>query len=134
MDDAKKYANKEIAANPDLEYGYLLMAEVMLKENNVLEGTNFYKKAQTINQNSVDALMGMAFISLGKNNFDSALDLYNKAAKSDPNNAIIRRQLGHVYKAMGQGMLAIESYKAYLDLAPDAKDKGEITAAMKRLE
>ncbi|MBF0207789.1 MAG: tetratricopeptide repeat protein, partial [Oligoflexia bacterium] len=64
----------------------------------------------------------------------TAQELYNKAAELDPNNPTIRRQLGYVYKSMGQTMLAIESFKAYLDLKPDAKDKAEITQIMKQLE
>lgn len=134
LKDAKINAEKEVKINPELEFGYLLQAEIALKEENYLDATNYYKTAQSINQNSVDALMGMAWISFNKNNIDSALDLYSKAAKIEPNNAIARRQLGYVYKALGQGSLAVESFKMYLQMAPDAKDRGEIQTLIKQLE
>ncbi|MBF0311941.1 MAG: tetratricopeptide repeat protein [Oligoflexia bacterium] len=131
---AKKFAEAEIKANPEMEFGYLLKAEILQKEEEFVEAIAQYKKAQFINQNSPEVLMGLASINFKRNNIESALDLYNKAAKIEPNNPLIRKELGNIYRAMGQNMLAVESFKMYLELSPDAKDKNEIQSIIRSLE
>ena len=39
---------------------------------------------------------------------------------------ILHRQIGDVYRRLGQGSLAVESYKLYLEMAPEAADKAQI--------
>ncbi|MBF0297642.1 MAG: tetratricopeptide repeat protein [Oligoflexia bacterium] len=134
MEEAKKYAKLEISFNPDTEFGYLLQGDIYIKEENYVEALNSYKKAQGINQSCSEALVGLAQISFAKGSYESSLELYLKAAKVSPNDAELRKKIGQVYKLLGQGMLAIEAFKIYLELAPDAKDKAEIQHAIKQLE
>ncbi|MBF0363481.1 MAG: tetratricopeptide repeat protein [Oligoflexia bacterium] len=134
MDEAKKYAKMEITSNPEAEFGYLLQGDIYMKEENYVEAQNSYKKAQAINQTSSDALIGLAQIGFVKGNYESSLELYGKAVKLAPNDPELRKKLGMVYKLLGQGTLAAESFKMYLELSPDAKDKPEIQHMIKQLE
>ena len=41
---------------------------------------------------------------------------------------VIHRKIGDVYRLLGQGVLAVESYKLYLEMNPEASDKSNIEA------
>ncbi|MBT3982039.1 MAG: tetratricopeptide repeat protein [Bacteriovoracaceae bacterium] len=129
-DEALILAQEEIKLNPNIEYGYTLLGHIYTKKEEYNKALKNYKHAQTINQNSVDALLGLAWIKYQQNQIESALDLYEKCAKLDPNNSFVRKQLGYVYKALGQRQLAIESFKVYLDLSPDAPDRKKIESQL----
>lgn len=126
--------NKEIEENPNVEEGYILLADIYRKQQKYLEAANFYKKAQLINNKSVPGLMGMAWIKYKQNHVESALDLYLKVTQIDPSNALAWRQLGLVYKSLGQGALALEALKVYLDQKPDAADRAQVEQVMRDLQ
>jgi hypothetical protein len=48
--------------------------------------------------------------------------------------AIIHRKIGDVYRLLGQGVLAVESYKLYLEMKPEATDKGQIESYINLME
>ncbi|MFN8370496.1 MAG: tetratricopeptide repeat protein [Bacteriovoracaceae bacterium] len=128
------FAKQETTLNPGLEDGFVLLGDIYLKQEDFNAANENYKKAQAINQKSVDALMGLAWIQYKRNLIESALEMYTKAQDLAPNNAIVKRQLGYVYKLMGQGQLAIQSFKSYLEMNPNATDKADIEAAIKLLQ
>jgi tetratricopeptide (TPR) repeat protein len=70
--------------------------------------------------------MGLADISTKRNNFDLALDLYKKAMNVKGDEPLIHKKIGDVYRLLGQGALAVESYKLYLEMNPEASDKSQI--------
>jgi tetratricopeptide (TPR) repeat protein len=134
IEKALEFVNKEVKNNPDVESGYLLLGEIYIKKNELSESLKAFKKAQEINQGSIEALIGLASVQFYMNNLETALDLYLKAANAAPANATVRRQLGVIYKALGQGSLAIESFNTYLELAPDAADKASIESMISTLK
>lgn len=123
---ALEMAEEEIKMNPDIEDGYVLVGNIKSNLGEYSEALLNYQKAQQINPNSVDALTGLASIKFRQSHSESALDLYMKAAELEPSNAFLHKQIGMVYKTLGQGALAIESLKTYLDLKPDANDRKAI--------
>ena len=133
-DKALEYALEEVKNNPHLEHGHLLLGEIYINKKEFKKALENYKNAQQKNPGSIEALMGLAWISFKDNNVENALDLYLKAAALDPNRPELRRQLGHVYKELGQGTLAVEAFKVYLELAPDAKDRGQVEAIIRQLQ
>ena len=128
---AEKFAQKEKSLNPKLEYGYLLLGEIYEKKGKLDDAIRSYKLAQTQNNRSLIALKSLANIYFKKNNMEKALDLYMKGAKVSPSDASIRKKLGDVYKKLGQGVLANESYSLYLELNPDARDRKVIESYIK---
>lgn len=133
MPKAIELIKQEIAANPTLEDSYILLGDIYKKQESYIEAEENYKLAQLKNNKSVEALLGLAWIKYKRNHADAALDLYLKASSLAPRNAAIRKQLGHVYRALGQSALAIESFKVYLELNQDAEDKAQIEALINEL-
>ncbi|MFZ4712938.1 MAG: tetratricopeptide repeat protein [Bacteriovoracaceae bacterium] len=133
-DEAIKEALKELEANPQSEDGNILLGQIYVKSEDYVKAEQYYKNALKINIKSTDALIGLAWISFKRNNVDVALDLYSKVIKIDANHSYAHKQLGLVYKLMGQGSLAIESFKVYLQIEPDAKDRDNIKKLISELE
>ncbi len=134
LDKAVELAQKEIKANASGELGYILLGDIYSKQKNYIEAENQYKKAQRINGESVDMLLGLAKISFKKSQHDLALDLFLKARDNAPERAEIHKLLGDVYRKMAQSSLAIESYKLFLELSPTSKYKGEINTYIRTMQ
>lgn len=123
---ALKDVESDMKANGENDADLTLMAQIYTAQDKLVEAENLYKRAQKINPRSYDSLMGLADISTKRNNFDLALDLYKKAQKEKVDEPIVHRSIGDVYRRLGQGALAVESYKMYLEMAPEASDKAQI--------
>lgn len=133
LEKALEFADKEITENPDIENGYLIKGKIYMAQNKVSEGVRLLEKAVSLNGSSVDSLIGLADVRFGQNNYEQARELYFRALKIESSNAHIHRQMGYIYRAIGQSRLAIESFKVYLDLAPLADDRGQIETLMNTL-
>jgi tetratricopeptide (TPR) repeat protein len=131
---ALKDVEADIKANGENDADLTLMAQIYSAQDKLIEAENLYKKAQKINPKSYESLMGLADISTKRNNFDLALDLYKKAQKEKIDEPIIHRSIGDVYRRLGQGALAVESYKLYLEMAPEASDKAQIQSYIKLMQ
>ncbi|MBL7665441.1 MAG: tetratricopeptide repeat protein [Bacteriovoracaceae bacterium] len=132
-DKAIEAAKKEMTENPDLAEPHILLgniykdlAETKSDPKLYNEAEKYYKSAQAINPNSPDALIGIADISQKKNQYEVALDLYRRALSGDTNNPELHKKMGDTYRKLGQGKLAIESYKVFLELSPETKYRSEI--------
>jgi tetratricopeptide (TPR) repeat protein len=117
---------KDIKENGENDVGLVLLAEIYTAKGEFVDAENHYKKAQKLNPNSYEALVGLADISSKRNNFDLSLDLYRRAMKQKTDEPILYRKVGDVYRLLGQGALAMESYKMYLEMNPDATDKDQV--------
>jgi tetratricopeptide (TPR) repeat protein len=131
--DAEVSAKKEIKLNRALEFGYFALAEVYKGQRKFKEAELNYKKSISRNGRYTEALMGMGWIKWKQGYLDQAREYYLKALKENQNNGEIHRALGYIYKDIGQGSLAIDSFKVYLDLTPGAKDRSRIKSLMKDL-
>jgi tetratricopeptide (TPR) repeat protein len=134
LEQAKLDVEADMKENGDYEEGLVLKGDILAKEEKYIEAEKIYKEAQKLNLKSVDAILGLAYISFKKQQFEIALDLYKRAEREQPGNPQVHRQLGEVYRFLGQGALAIEAYKMYLDLLPNAPDKDQIESHIRILE
>lgn len=132
-EDAVTYAKKEIELNPNLEYGYFILGEAYRLMKNYKETRKYFEKAIAVNGRYVDALMGLGWLKMSQRFFEEARELYSRALKQDESNPIIHRQLGFIYRAVGQSKLAIESFQVYLNLKPNASDRREIEILIQQL-
>jgi tetratricopeptide (TPR) repeat protein len=123
---ALSLVQKDLKENGDSDIALVLLGEIYVQKGDFAEAETAFKRAQKINPKSYEALVGLADISTKRNNFDLALDLYQKAMSQKGDEPIIHKKIGDVYRLLGQGSLAIESYKMYLEMNPDAPDKGQI--------
>lgn len=116
----------DLKANGDNDADLTLMAQIYVEMGDLIQAENLYKRSQKINPRAFETLMGLADISTKRNNFDLALDLYKKAMNEKSDEPVIHRKIGDVYRLLGQGALAVESYKMYLEMSPEASDKAQI--------
>jgi cellulose synthase operon protein C len=56
----------------------------------------------------------------------AAVPWYERAVKEDPQNPMPHYYLGFFHKARGQRARAIEAFRSYLRLKPDAEDRQDI--------
>jgi tetratricopeptide (TPR) repeat protein len=63
----------------------------------------------------------------------AALPWYERAAREDKTNAMPHYYLGYAYKERGQRRRAVEEFKAFLALRPDALEKADILAEIEDL-
>ncbi len=117
---------KDIKENGENDITLVLLGEIYVQKGELIEAENTFKRAQKINPKSYEALVGLADISTKRNNYDLALDLYQKAMLQKSDEPVLHKKIGDVYRLLGQGALAIESYKMYLEMDPDATDKAQI--------
>lgn len=135
MEKAYEFAELEIKNNPKIPQGYFMAGQVLAKREatskNVTAAMRMLERAVTIDYGYADALIALANLKRRQNSFDQARELLLRALKVEQNNPVIHRELGHVYRAVGQGSLAAESFKTYLTLLPSAGDRSEIEALIR---
>lgn len=133
-DGALEEIKKDIKENGENDDDLVFMAQIQLEKGMLLEAENLFKRAQKINPRSYDAIVGMADLSTKRSNFDLALDLYKRALKLNAEETIVHKKIGDVYRQLGQGALAIESYQLYLDMEPETPHKRQIEAYIKLMQ
>ena len=126
FDEALAEVEEDLKSNGDNDADLTLMAQIWTEKGDLVQAENLYKRSQKINPKNYESLMGLADISTKRNNFDLALDLYKKAMTLKGDEALIHKKIGDVYRLLGQGALAVESYKLYLEMNPEAADKNQI--------
>jgi len=131
---ALEYAELEVKLNPTLEFGYFVRGEAHKGLQAWLDATRNYEKAISINGKYVEALLGLAYIKFRQNFFDEARELLLRAKKREEGNPEIHKQLGYVYRSSGQSGLAVESFQTYLQIYPNAPDRGQIEGLIKQLK
>jgi tetratricopeptide (TPR) repeat protein len=125
-DGALAEVEADLKANGDNDADLTLMAQIYVEKDELIQAENLFKRAQKINPKAFDSLVGLADISTKRNNFDLALDLYKKAMREKGDEPVIHKKIGDVYRRLGQGALAVESYKLYLEMKPESSDKRQI--------
>lgn len=134
IDGAMKEVAQDIKDNGETDDSLVFMAQIYEKKGELIEAENYFKRAQKLNPRSYDALVGLADLSTKRNSHDLALDLYKRAMKQRGDDPGIHRKIGNVYRLLGQGALAIESYKLYLEMKPEAQDKKQIEAYIQLMQ
>lgn len=128
IDAALKQLDEGIKANGENDDDLVLKAQIFQAKDKFIEAENFYKRAQKINPKSYDAIIGLADLSTKRNNHDLALDLYKRAMKLRQDEPTVHKKIGDVYRQLGQGALAIESYRLYLEMDPESPHKSNLEA------
>jgi tetratricopeptide (TPR) repeat protein len=131
---AMQEIKQDLKDNGESDLSLVLLGEIYVEKNDLITAENTYKKAQKINPSSFEALIGLADLSTKRNNYDLALDLYKRAMKQNSEEPTVHKKIGDVYRLLGQGALAIESYKLYLDMKPEALDKKQIESYIQLMQ
>lgn len=127
-DSALKLIEDGMKANGENDDDLVLKAQIFQAQDKLVDAENLYKKAQKINPKSYYAILGLADLSTKRNNHDLALDLYKRAMKLKQDEPVVHKKIGDVYRQLGQGALAIEAYKLYLEMDPESPHKSNLEA------
>lgn len=133
-DKAIEILKEDLKENGETDDALALLGQIYFDKGELVEAENYFKRTQKINARSYDALMGMAELSFRRNNLDQALDLFRKAQQQKSDDPTIHKKIGDVYRQMGQGALAVEAYKLYLELSPEAPDKPQIDTYLRMMQ
>ncbi len=127
---ALEFADLERKFSPTSEFGFGITGEILRRMEKYPESIKMLEQSIARNSKSIESLTSLAWIKSRQNYNDEAKELYLRVLREEPGNALTHRALGYVYKSMGQSKLAIESFKVYLDLMPNAPDKARIKQEM----
>ncbi len=125
-DQALEMAEKERIMNPDIPESFMLAGEAYFNKRQYSLCTEQYQKVLTKGLRTADM-----FIKLGRcyrlnGSHDSAMTMLTEAVQVESGNPDIYKELGALYHAKGSYIKAIEGYRRYLQLSPNAEDKKTI--------
>jgi tetratricopeptide (TPR) repeat protein len=134
LDAAVKKIERNTKENGENDTDMVLRAQIHVAKEEFIEAENLFKKAQKLNSRSYDAIVGLADLSTKRNNHDLALDLYKRAMKLRSDEPIVHKKIGDVYRQLGQGTLAIEAYKLYLEMDPESSHKRNLESYIQLMQ
>ncbi|MHB1845087.1 MAG: tetratricopeptide repeat protein [Deltaproteobacteria bacterium] len=124
-DDVDAIASYEKAMSQDPHRSALALAigDLEAKDKQFRKAVSSYQGALDRDPSLVQAyfLIGRALDEDGRGK--EAARFYDKAVEHEPKNPLPYKYLGYFYKGVGKTELAIENFKKYLELKPDAEDK-----------
>jgi len=126
-------AEKEKENNPKIYNGYYILGETQRLLGKFSDAIKNLEKSISINPRNVESLMSLGFIKLNQRNYEIARELYLRAKKQAPDMPEIRKQLGFIYQGVGQSGLAIEEFRTYLKLYPNAPDRSQVENQIRAL-
>ena len=94
----------------------------------------WFIQALLIDPDNAEANSNLALCFKKKALFTKAELFLNEAIKNDPYNANYHYNLATVYEGHGRNKEAIKSYKKYLELSPDTKDRKAVKARIENIE
>ena len=124
--EAIKFAEEEIKNNPFLPFGYLIKGKILFKQDDFKESLKSFQTALVYDYQNIESLLGLAIIRKLQNKLEQSRELLHRAMRFDKNNPEIHKELGLVYRGIGQSELAMEFLESYLLLNPAAPDSGQI--------
>lgn len=131
--EALAAAKKEKENNPKIYQGYYILGETERLIGKYNEASKNLEQAISIDPRNVESLMSLGWIKLSQRNYEIARELYLRAKKQEPANPEIRKQLGFIYQGVGQSGLAVEEFRTYLKLFPNAPDRSQVENQIRAL-
>lgn len=133
-DQALKMAEQERLMNPEIPEAYLLSAEAYYAKKQYNLCTGEYQKVLSKGLDLADVYIKLARCYRLAGSFDSAQTMLTVAEKKESGNPDIYKELGALYHMKGSYIKAIEVYRRYLQLNPQAKDKKQIEMSIQDAE
>ena len=115
---AKKVSDA-IEANPDSAELWRVKGLVSLRQREIPQAEEAFKKSIQIDPSGVDNYAQLARIYAASNRLDRAIEQYESAAKAQPTNGTIHHFLGVLYEMTGKSDSAQMNYEKALELNSD---------------
>ncbi len=101
-DGAEKEYKAALAENPLDEKSECRLGEAALRANDLQLASDRFSRALALQPEDIDALLGQAKVAMAMSQPAKALPLLERAAKSEPSDAVIRYHLATVYRSLGR--------------------------------
>ncbi len=130
-DAAIKKASEIAAASPKSERAWSALGDAYMQKARETADASYYTRAEgayrralALNDKSVDALAGMAWVNGGRHEFEASIDWARKALAIDPKLEAAYGLLGDAALEMGDYDEAFDQYQKMLDSRPDLSSYG----------
>ena len=133
FNNALEAAKQEKAQNPNTADPYLLMAEVFAARRQFSDCANEYAAALRLRSGGAEIYVKAAQCYRQAGSMDIAENMLALASARESGYAEIYREQGAIYDIKGDVLAAIESYRKYLGLAPNAPDRSDVEAKLRSL-
>jgi len=132
--DALAEANNERGLNPDLAEAYLLAGEAFYQMRQYTNCATEYQKAVSKKAKGALVLVQMARCFRLSGAIDPAQSLLRQAQALESGNPEIYKEQGAIFHQRGMADEAIAAYDTYLRLVPNASDKADIEARIRKAQ
>ncbi len=130
-DMALEMAEQERLMNPDIPEPYLLAGEAYFNKKQYPLCTEEYQKVLTKGLTTAETYIRLARCYRLSGSYDSAMTMLTEAKDRESGNPDIYKELGALYHEKGSFIKAVEGYRRYLQLRPNADDKQQVEALIK---
>jgi tetratricopeptide (TPR) repeat protein len=131
--NALEATKAEKKLNPNLADSYILAAEVYTANRQFSECAAEYSHAIKLRPQGADIYVKSATCYRQSGSYEVAQDMLSLAMDRENGYAEIYREQGALYELKGDSRSAAQSYTKYLDLAPNAPDRGDVEGRIRRL-
>ncbi len=134
FDEALEMSEQEKLMNPEIPEPYMLAGEAYFYKQQYPLCTEQYQKVLGKGYEMADIFIKLARCYRLSGSHDSAMTMLSQAQKKESGNPDIYKELGALYHSKGSYIKAIEGYRRYLQLSPNAEDKKLIENLIKQAD
>lgn len=127
---ALEAATQEININRGYVPAYVLAATVYNTAREYGKALEVINRGLKLDPNFVPALIQAGFANHMTKTYAAARALYERALSLDSGNPQIHKRLGALYFDLGDKPKALQHFRAYLDLYPNAPDRNEVEGVL----
>lgn len=120
----------EVKNNPDSVDGLIEYGRENMEFGQFQEALKSFVKAMSLAPQSSEAKQNAAWANYKLKHYQAAISLFQGAIQLDHANPNIYKRLGIVYRDMSDMTGACEAFKKYLEMEPDAPDKGDFAVCL----
>jgi tetratricopeptide (TPR) repeat protein len=132
--EALNQTDEEKRANPNLADAYLLAAEAHTQLQQYANCATEYQKAIKLRPQQASIYVKVAQCYRKKGDLDAATAMLNVASTKESGLAEIYKEQGAIFEVRGDAARAIDAYRQYFVLDPDAPDREQIEGRISTLQ
>ncbi|WP_408628793.1 tetratricopeptide repeat protein [Anaeromyxobacter soli] len=124
---------KAIAAAPRLSRLRIALGDCQLRLGKAEEAAKVFREVLRVEPKAVPVIYRLGRALHEAEGERAALPWYERAAREEKDNPMPHYYLGYLYKERGERRRAIEEFKAFLALRPDAEERKDIEGEIEDL-
>jgi tetratricopeptide (TPR) repeat protein len=132
-DKATEMIKEEKVRNPNIADSYILAAEIYYRRAQFKECAAEYSSAIRLRPKSAELYVKASTCYRNSDAVDIAEDMLAMAAERESGFAEIYREMGYIEMKKGNASKAVDNFKKYQLLSPNAPDRDTVSAEIKRL-